>query len=218
MPSIVTGDFSEYPQPIKEVFPYIYGEVCEARSNWEIYQHFFMSNEDRTCQLGEYLGPVIGMFQYQTEENLIFSIRRLLDRDTRGQRNLSFWTLLEGCSSLDAKFSSKLKNDIELLDRTTSALKAHRHKRIAHYDLDVSLERAVLPTVLLSDISKAIELMESIVNLVSEYVSKTSIYFDVLGHRDFTGKTEVTVAKAAAYDALEAEGTIAKRLWRKYIK
>ena len=148
----------------------------------------------------------------------IFSIRRLLDRDSRGQRNLTFWALAEVCAIWDIEFSDRLKNDIEQLDMTTSTLKTHRHKRIAHYDLDVSLKRIDLPPVILSGIREAIEAIECIVNSVAQHACKTTIFFEVLDHRDITTKAEVAVAKATAYDSLVIEGTIDKVLWRKYIK
>jgi len=71
MPAIVTGDYSEYPEPIREVFPYIYGEACEIRSNWQVYHHLFMCSQDRTDQLGRHLGPLLGIFQAQIEEENI---------------------------------------------------------------------------------------------------------------------------------------------------
>jgi hypothetical protein len=96
-----------------------------------------------------------------------------------------------------------------------AGVRKHRHKRIAHFDLSVSLSKAILPVFTFQEIREVVEQMERFLNLFYGEFEKTTMRFDFCQARDITGAAEVTTYKARAYDALEAEGTIPKSEWRR---
>ncbi len=200
------------------MFPYIYGEACDIRSTWEVYAHLFMSVPERTEMLGKYLGGLIGVFQQQIQDDIFVSIGRLTDKDRRDQKNLSLWRFAESCSEWDPQFGAELKSKVAELELSVKDIRLHRHKRLAHFDLSVSLKEAMLPVVTFQQLRGAIDRIEAIVNMVTRKVCQTTIMFDVLSHREITAVAEATVAKAAVYDALVEKGVVERRMWRDFIK
>lgn len=217
MPSKVAGDYSQYPEPLRELFPYLCGEACDLRTSWSVYTRLFMSTPERTQVLGEQLGGLLGVFQNQLQDEMFIGIGRLFDRDRAGQKNLTFWTLVDCCRRWNPDFAKELHAAVTRLEASIRDIRVHRHKRLAHYDLSVSLEQAVLLAVTLGQLRTAIEGIERLVNLVAKRACNTTIVFDVLDHRDVTTKAEVCVAKARAFDALIDQGVIERKELRGYV-
>jgi len=211
------GDFSQYPSPIKEIYPYFFGEVCELHSQWQVYHHLFMDKKARTEQFGRYLGGIAGYYQSFLQDEMILTIGRLTDPDNPSQQNLGFPSLCHACAGWDAELGRALAPKLAELQTHVEAMRKHRHKRLAHYDLKTSLGAATLPTVTLGHIREAIEQMEQMVQLVGWRGDKTTIFFDVLDHRDISNVAETTIAKAAAYDALVEAGNVERSAWRDHV-
>lgn len=216
MPSKVSGDFSKYPEAIREVFPYLFGETCVLRSDWQVYHHLFIANEGRTSIFADHLGALLGTFQNQLQDKMFISISRFTDRDRGPYKYLSLWTLVDCCQSWDPVVAIELSTQVEKLESSVQNIRAHRHRRLAHYGLSVSLERTALPVVLLSEIKEAIKNIELVINFVARKACNTTIFFEVLDHRDITSAAEITVCKAAAYDDFVGKGTIASDAWERF--
>jgi hypothetical protein len=216
MTATITGDYSKYPASIREVFPCLAGEVCDLRQAWEVYSHLFMEEKDLTDAMAERLGGVLGMFQSMLQDEMFLSIARLTDRDSRMQANLSLWSLLAAIPDAhDAGFDQNVRSALDRVCAAAAGVRKHRHKRIAHFDLRVSLSSAILPVVTFKEIREVLEQIESFLNLFYWEFEKTTMLFDSLPARDITDAAEATTYKARAYDALEAEGTIPKLEWRR---
>ncbi|MBC7369342.1 MAG: hypothetical protein H7343_21450 [Undibacterium sp.] len=216
MPTKMTGDFSAYPEVLRDVIPYLVGETCELRSSWQTYKHLFMTSAARTEILGKRLGGLLGVFQNLVQDDMFVSVARLTDKDSKQQKNLTLWTLVHRCEQWDANAGRLVRAEIESLADEVADIRAHRHKRLAHFDLSVSLGQATLPIVTFNRLFGAIAKIESILNLVSQLAINTTTMFEILDHRDITGMAEVTVYKAMAYDAAEAAGVIESRAWRRF--
>jgi hypothetical protein len=166
--------------------------------------------------MGERLGPLLGVFQSLLRDEMLLSISRLTDRDSRAQRNLSVWCLQDSAKyATSPDFARRVIDKLSSIEKATFAIRKHRHKRLAHYDLDVSLKASVLPKVTFTEIKEQIERIESLLNLIFREFSDTTMFFDTLTASDITGRAEVTVRKAKTYDILEAEGVIPRLTWRK---
>jgi len=216
MTATITGDYSKYPASIREVFPCLAGEVCDLRQAWEVYSHLFMQEKDLTETMAERLGGVLGMFQSMLQDEMFLSIARLTDRDSRIQANLSFWSLLAAIPDAhDAGFEQKVRSALDRVCAAANGVRKHRHKRIAHFDLGVSLSSAILPVVTFKEIREVLEQIESFLNLFYWEFEKTTMLFDSLPARDITDPAVATTYKARAYDALEAEGAIPTLEWRR---
>ena len=216
MPSTVSGDYSQYPQSIREVFPILLGESFKLREAYGVYFYLFMEKKERTEVMSDKLGAVLAMFQYLLQDEIFLSIARLTDKDSSGQKNLCLSALLASIpDAQDAAFASKVTVAFDQICHAANSVRKHRHKRIAHFDLNVSLSAATLPDVTFKEISDLIEQIESFLNIFSKKFAKRSILFDTFSSRPITHKAEVTSYKALTYDLLEAEGVIPKHEWKK---
>ena len=84
MPPVkVTGDYSQYPASIRDVIPYVEGEVIGLRKCWQVYHALFMDDERKTAFFGERFGPMLEFFQNLLGKEMILSIARLTDKDSK---------------------------------------------------------------------------------------------------------------------------------------
>lgn len=217
MPTLMQGDFSAYPSPVREIYPYILGEVCELHALWESYRHLFMDDAVRTQQFGMHLGGVGGYFQALLQDEMLLSICRLTDKGGVVQQNLSFPSLCDACSQWDPELGLDLAPKLQALETQVRSIRQHRHKRLAHYDLKVSIGSNALPVVTLQQMREAIEQMEQILQPIAWRGEGTTIMFDVLDHRDITTAAEIAVAKAACYDAMVEQGKVEWSEWRRHL-
>ena len=192
------------------------GEAMELRQSYEVYAHLFMKDENFTAMMGNHLGGLLGVFQSLLQDEILLSIGRLTDRDSRAQSNLSLWKLLDSVPDATASdYGSKLSAGLESLRVAVTEIREHRHKRIAHFDLNISIRQAALPKVTFQQIKDVIAQVEALLNLVYWEFERTTMSFEVLSARDITGRAETTVLKAHTYDLLESEGLIQKHEWRR---
>jgi hypothetical protein len=217
MPAVSLGDYSKYPEPLRDLLPYLEGEVCDLRGCWQVFKHLFMANENRTRELGERLGGILGYFQGYLQDDMMIGIARLMDLDGAKQKNLTMWSLHERCQRWDPKVADEVKVALDALALHIADIRLHRHKRIAHFDLPVSLGHSKLLTVTFARMREAIEQMEGVLNLVTRRAVNTTTMFEMLDHRDITTAAEITVYKAMAYDVAVANGTMEQLAWRKHL-
>ena len=175
-----------------------------------------MSNAERTKLLGKYLDGLLGTFQYYIQDDLIVSIARLTDRDSKRQKNLTLWSLVDRCEKWNASVAHDVRAAVEALATEVEYIRIHRHKRLAHFDLSVSIGQSELPVVTFKRLFAAIESIEAILNLVSKAAVNSTLMYSILDHRDVVGAAEITAYKAAAYDAAELAGQVERRAWRNY--
>jgi hypothetical protein len=216
MPAKITGDHSQLPHPIREIFPLIEGEVCELRDTWEVYHYLFMDDVQRTELLAERFGPLLGVFQNLLQDQLFLAIARLTDKDSKAQSNLSLWALTSAIpSARTPSFGAQVQQSLDEIYAHVATVRKHRHKRIAHFDLTVSLNSALLPVVTFEELRLALEKMEAFLNLFHWEFEKTTMLFEGLAPFDITSTAETTAYKSKAYDFLESEGVVAHGEWRR---
>ena len=207
MPTLLNGDYSKYPEPIREIFSCLCGETCELRQAWSVYRRLFMEDRKFTLTMRGHLGPLSGFFQTTLQDVMLLSIARLTDKDNQSQANLSIWCLREAVPFATApEFSKKVNEALAAITQAADTIRKQRHKRIAHFDRNVSLNVAALPKVTLVEIRTVIELIEGFLNLFFWEFERTTMQFDMLVGRDITGVAEKTISKAQAYDRLRNDG------------
>jgi hypothetical protein len=215
MTATIAGDYSKYPISIREVFPHVTGEACELRDWWEVYSHLFMEKEDLTEAMDERLGGVLRIFQSLLQDEMFLTITRLTDKDSRAQKNLTLWRLLDSIpDARDAGFGDKVRSSLEQIYKAAASIRTHRHKRIGHSGLSESLGTEILPIVTFNEIRGVLEQIEEFLNLFCwEFENMTLLFTG--SPLEITGQAEETIYKAHAYDLLEAEGAIPKLEWRR---
>ncbi len=212
----VDGDFSKYPAEIRELFPYIYGELCELRTNWEVYRELFMADRRLTETLSECYGSSLGILQRLLEEALFISIGCLTDKDSKKDKHLSMWALAEKCEPWNSTVGKELKDGLVRLDDKVSRIRKHRHKRIAHFDLSTSVGLARLPIVTYKDLEETMKGLEDLLNIVDHHAIGATILFDAIITHQLTDKLEVSAYKVKVYDDLVKRGVIPLREWSKF--
>ena len=211
----IDGDFSEFPEEFRDVLPYVYGELCELRSNWEVYRELFMREEVFTTTLAEVYGPTLGVLQRLLEESLFLSIGCLTDRNASRNMNLSMWSLTDRVHAWNPEVASEMRTVLDGVEERLSRIRKHRHKRLAHFDLSTSLGLQKLPKVTYQEIRETMEALEKAINVVEFHVRNTTFLFDLLKGHDITGKLEASAFKAKAYDDLVNRGVIDRMEWRR---
>lgn len=216
MPSEITGDYSKYPESIRNIFPYVTGEVCELRSSCTVYKELFMQERALTEKMSGYLGPLLGAFQNMLEDQLFLLVSRLTDKDNRSNKNLSLWSLnIAAQQSDDDEFTFTVAEKLGRIEIAVADIRRHRNRRIGHYDLKASLARSTLPVVTFTQIDAAIILIEEYLNLFYQKYEDTTMLYDTLSGYDIYGKAYDTVVKAATYDELEKEGTVRQNEYKR---
>jgi hypothetical protein len=211
------GDYSAFPHAILDTFPRVAGEVCELRQSWSVFQRLFMEDPKLTFNLSERFGPLLAILQDALQDSMLLLVAKLTDRDNRSQANLSVWCLQEAAPfATSPDFPEQVKDALDAISKAADSVRKHRHKRIAHFDRDVSLNLAQLPKVSLADIGALVEMLEKYLNLFFWEFQQTTMLFDMLPAHDITRVAEATAMKAKAYDALEDGGAIPRNDWRKY--
>jgi hypothetical protein len=219
MPAYLNGDFSKYPDPIQGTFPYIAAETCVLRQAWAVYHRLFIEDKRLTGIMSQRLGGLLGLFQTMLQDAMLLSIARLTDKDNRSQPNLSLWCLEKAIPFAKGRgFSAEVSDSLRDIWTAADNIRKHRHKRIAHFDRNVSLKVVPLPQVRVAEIKVLIEMIEKCLNLFFWEFERSTMMFDTLPGYGMTGAAEVSAFKALTYDLFEQNGTIPHNEWRKQRK
>ena len=172
-----------------------------------------------TGVMSQRLGRLLGLLQTMLQDAMFLSIARLTDKDNRSQPNLSVWCLEEAVPfAKNPEFSTKVNQSLNGIWTAADKVRKHRHKRIAHFDRDVSLKVIPLPPVRVAEIKALIEMIERYLNLFFWEFEQTTMMFDMIPGGDIASTVEVTAFKAMTYDLFEKNGTIPHNEWRKQRK
>ena len=213
MPAKITGDYSKLPATIQSVFPYLEGETCQLHEYWATYEHLFMLDPRWTKFFSERFGPLLVVLQHLLVDEMFLTISRLTDKNSRSQDNLSLWSLLQGVPfAKNASFETEVDVALENIATIAASIRTHRHKRIAHFDLEVSLKSGLLPTVKFKEIKTLLNRIDEFINLFHAEFEDSSFLFDII-QNEITGVAEINMWKAFAYDQLEKNGMVPKLEW-----
>jgi len=210
MPAKVTADYSQFPESIRTVMPYLEGEVMQLRTLWGLFENLFVGNQARQQHFRERLGPLLIVFRQLMQNELVLSIARLTDRKEHGgQENLTLQSLMPAVDSAQApEFGSRVTDALEAIKGSVKNIRKHRDKLIAHFDLATSLDPSSLPKVFVKDVRPILERMEAFLNLFNVEFRKVPIEFDNLSSDPIVGSAQLTVHKAMAYDILQRQRKI----------
>lgn len=117
-------------------------------------------------------------------DDVFLALSRITDSPkTSGQKNLIIGRIIE---TLDATQHPVLYEDMtKLITAATEAcqsFKLHRHKRLAHNDLNFKLQTTtkLLPGIPIAEINRAIESLQDVLNAFNRYFFEKEISFKVI--------------------------------------
>lgn len=205
----VNADYTSFPADIQGAMPIIEGELHELRMYWEVYHFLFMDKEEKTRFVGEQYGPMLSLFQSLLESQMILSISCLTDNDNKYQQSLSLPLLKKAVPfAKDKNFATKIDDALEKINKTVATVRQHRHKHIAHFDLNVALGHHTLKEVFFSELKSALEQMEKFLNLFHLEFRRIEHSYEDLPCDEITAQAFTTACKSKVFDELEVEGII----------
>jgi hypothetical protein len=179
-PEEIKAEFCESMGPELGASYYVlYNDVVWLHMKWKEYRELYGESEARINLLNESASAFFYVVERVLWENILLHMCRLTDRETTNRSknhthtNLSLDYL---ANSIDVMpFKDMLKESLYKAEQDTSFARVWRNKRLAHRDLDHSLERSVepLPPVSRLDIENALLSIRKVMNMIhNHYLSK----------------------------------------------
>jgi hypothetical protein len=179
---------SEIPDPLKELFEKLKSEITSLHARWKIYRQLFAHSDERIRLLNRSASRFFLFIHEVLIDHVQLSIGKLTDRACTGRKeNLSIYRLHEQVEQLDdADLSSKLKEILVDLCGQRSPKKSgkceiirtRRNKRIAHFDLNTSIQHGSDP---LPGVSR--QMIEDVLVLLRQYMNTIEGYYCQREHR-----------------------------------
>ena len=154
-------------------------QVIHVHMHWAMITELVKGKERRTLLISTG-GPFFMEVHRVFVDDVILRLSRLTDPAQQGrerQKNLSLYALLDDIS--DPSLKSKIQNLIEKAKKKIAPLKEHRHKRIAHFDLNVALNYPSFSLPLINDqsVDEALAAVGEVLGqLLDEYEGTSTIH------------------------------------------
>jgi len=206
----------DLPDTIKEQFEQLSYALTHAHTRWRIYKQLYVEEPEKRIKLLNRMAPAFfGVLQHTLIDHVIMSIGRMADRtETAGQANLCIERLVsslgESETETDELFLGTVRDKAQIFEENARLFKQHRHKRIAHSDLEVSLKIAAepLPGVTPAMVDTTLAAAAAVLNEVqSHYDSSETMYEHVTMQGDASSIVH-RLREALAYERHARIGTI----------
>jgi len=205
----IEGDYSKFPEPIRQIFKLLEEHVVGLYEGYGVYSELFMKSERKTGVVSAYTGSTLAWFQNFLQDAMCLQLAKLTDPDNRAQENLSIHKLAElgvPLSRDPVSFDIRVKASQEKIRQALQNIRTYRHKRLGHFDLHVSLKESLIPAPIFQEVRYAIELLRQFLTMFHEEFGSLKMVYELVRAEDITDRIQITVRKAMAYDALEHEG------------
>lgn len=112
----------------------------------------------------------------------MLAFSRFTDNESTGRnKNLSLPRLVNDVRKEDGTLADELQQSLDELTELVARFRDHRHKRIAHLDLETATAIRELKAYKFGDIQRAFDLVESILNTYENKIdNSTTLYRDTI--------------------------------------
>lgn len=208
--------WSSIPDPVREPFQALWSEVVRLHWRWELFKQLFVSGPRRVELLNEVAAQFFGELQFVWIDNVVLGLARLLDLARSGKRqveNLSLSLLVERVSALGVhSIEPELEKHLQLLQDRGGPFVKHRHKRIAHTDLEhrLAVEGSSLPNLTPNLIGETLEAIVELMNKVEGHLARSQTAYPLVTSDSGSdaGTLVFALRKAVDWDDLVEEGVI----------
>ena len=182
---------SDMPESIKDVFDELKNEILWLHAQWKIYRQLFAHSARRVDLLNRSARVFFIIVHATLLDEIQLSLGKLTDPARTGKHeNLSLAQLQERVETLgDQALSSQLNEilvelcgDRNNLDKPgkCKAIRIRRNKRLAHFDLDTSLQLDAepLPGISRQMIEDALSLIRKYMNTIGIRLSQTETAYE----------------------------------------
>lgn len=169
------------PDPSERTFHAIKKHFAILYAEWCIYGQLFGSTET-VALLNESAANVFVILQNSILDNCVLAFSRFTDNESTGRnKNLSLPRLVNDVRKEDGTLADELQQTLDELTELVARFRDHRHKRIAHLDLETATARRELKPYKFGDIQRAFDLVESILNTYENKIyNSTTLYRDTI--------------------------------------
>lgn len=172
----------QIPAQIDEVFQELRDEVTWLYVRWIIYRQLFAASERRIDLLNE----SASVFFYVIQDVLFWEVQIALSKLTDPARigrydNLSLEQLqIRVETHGDLQFAAKLRVLLDELHTKCQYFRAHRNKRLAHFDLTTAMQSTSnpLPGVSMQMIQQALDLLCEYMNTIERHYTETETGYE----------------------------------------
>lgn len=204
---------SRFPEPIREIWALLSGDVLWLHHRWIIYRQLFGTNKARVDLFNEVAGTVACILQQVLLHDVQLSLSKLGDPPGKGTReNLTLLRLRDALATLGAdELVATIGPMIEEFDASCRKLRLRRNKWIAHSDL--ATKRGSLAEPLLGpsrqEIEEALLVLRRVMNSVQKHYTHGETLYEHMFMDGDDGMTLISaLARALRYRELVKDGTI----------
>ncbi len=177
------------PDPVREPFRALYGEVVRLHFRWLLFKQLYVRGQTRVDLLNEMAGGLFYQLQYIMMDDVVMAAARLLDpAHSFGQENLTLNLLRDRvAASVGPDIVSELDARIAQLLALSDPLRRHRNKRIAHADYQhhPAIVGSVLPGIAIRLVDDVLKEIAEAMNVVQRRFERgTTVYDMVSGESD----------------------------------
>jgi hypothetical protein len=175
------------PEGIEEVFKELRSEIIWLHVRWIIYRQLFETSERRIDLLNECASVVFYVIEETLIDEMQLCLSKLTDSASSGRnKNLCLEHLcIRIRDAGELKMANSLLGILSKIRVSCKPFRFHRHKRIAHFDLNTSLHKNLLPTVTRKTIEEVLEAIRDFMNVIQSYYydsEQVYKYYGVMEH------------------------------------
>lgn len=168
---------SKMPSPIGDVYDALDRQLSWYQRTLSVVYDLYVDKPKNVEVFNELASDFFGFMQSTLIDSLIVQLGRLTDpAKNRVQDNLSFKRLV---SMIDASqypsLNAEITNYLSQIEKHCVAARTHRHKRVAHTDLNVALTSSALPVVILLDFREALTAGRNLLNAVAAHFDGVTV-------------------------------------------
>lgn len=201
------------PDSITTEFRQLSEDLSWAYARWMLFRQLYAHSEKRLNLLEHSASAFFEFTFHILRDDVIMALTRLADPErNRQQENLSLEQIMTclGENNVHAELLAKLRKKLDLFKELCRPLKTHRHKRLAHRDLKLSLAGASepLPRITVVMIDKALASAGDFLNVVKLHFDNSQTGYE---HFGMTGDADALIyhlAEVQRYKELVSSGGI----------
>jgi hypothetical protein len=168
---------------LKEVFEKLNDDVITLSWKWQILRTLF-NTQEKVDLLSETASSFFQACQTTFADDVFLALSRITDSpQIRGQDNLVIARLVDGVDQAqDPIFYKKLKTLTEDALLACKPFRQHRHKRLAHSDLNAKMQTTtnLLPSISVSDINAAVDALQKVLNEFDRYYFERETSYKIM--------------------------------------
>lgn len=173
-----------YPREVSDLFDVLSNDLSWLNIRWTTYRMLYGKTPERIQLLNEAAAGFFFVVQESLYDDVVLNICRLSDPPTSGrngaQMNLTLRRLADVIGALGHHdLHDELLRLLEELRGVAASMVSYRNKRLAHIDLNVATQQAVLDGPSRQDVDAALRIIAAFLNKIAKEYRDTTVLYDL---------------------------------------